>query len=174
MGIIGDSRLNHSFAGVAMRVAATKLKSLLESPEGLGGTNPGALAGMQTPRPAANDALSGSSMAAAQANTPTPQPVGDLASSGLTWSGLGSSTKGSNDVQAADTESSAFLAVLTKNLSAIVGPMAKIFVKESLRALCPNRTFGRPRWEALVQEVSKQISNSGDAAQFQEAMREHL
>jgi predicted regulator of Ras-like GTPase activity (Roadblock/LC7/MglB family) len=173
LGIIGDSRLNHSFAGVAMRVAATKLKSLLESPEGLGGTNPAALAGMQTPRPVANDALNGSSVAA-QANTPTPQPAGDLASSGLTWSGVGSSTKGSNEVQAADTESSAFLAVLTKNLSAIVGPMAKIFVKESLRVLCPNRTFGRPRWEALVQEVSKQISNPGDAAQFQKAMREHL
>jgi hypothetical protein len=71
----------------------------------------------------------------------------------------------------ADPESSAFLAATTKALSATVGPMAKVFVKESVRRLCGDRPFSRTQWDALIADVGKQIEEPTAAAQFQKTMR---
>jgi len=175
LAIIADNRLNSSFAGVAMRVAATKLKNFLENPNAateLGSSNPG-LAGSSL-------SLAGSHpMIPMSGTTPPPIPQGgsavkassDLASSGLSWSGLGSSGRATSDVAVADPESSAFLTASTKTLGASVGPMAKVFVKEAVRRLCADRPFSRTQWEPLIAELRKHIQDADEAAQFQNKMR---
>ena len=74
----------------------------------------------------------------------------------------------------ADAESSAFLTAGTKTLGASVGPMAKVFVKEAVRRLCPDRAFSRTHWEALIAELRKHIEDSDEAAEFQKKMRARL
>jgi len=181
LALIADNRINVSFAGVAMRVAAGKLKNLLESPisaSGLGSSSP-SLAGTQ-PNLGASQPL-GVDLPAMAGTTPPPVPLGnasairtDLASSGLAWSGLGSSGRSSKEVAVADAESSAFLTAGTKTLGASIGPMAKVFVKEAVRRLCPDRAFSRTHWEALIAELRKHIEDSDEAAEFQKKMRARL
>jgi predicted regulator of Ras-like GTPase activity (Roadblock/LC7/MglB family) len=196
LALIADNRLNPSFAGVAMRVAATKLKNLLESPNSaadlassstnLSGSNPNT-GGSHASHSGVHPNLGGSqpmgvAMPSAGGNTPPPVPQGnvsairtDMASSGLSWSGLGSSGRSSaTDVAVADAESSAFLTVATKTLGASVGPMAKVFVKEAVRRLCPDRTFSRTHWEALIAELRKHIGDNDEASEFQKKMRARL
>jgi predicted regulator of Ras-like GTPase activity (Roadblock/LC7/MglB family) len=181
LGLIADSRLNPSFAGVAMRVAAGKLKTLLESPNAassdlassnpnlsssypnLAGSNPMVkvpAAGSLTPPPV--------SQGSSQVVKTTPS---ELASSGLSWSGLGSSGRGATNVEVADAESSAFLTACTKTLGASVGPMAKVFVKEAVRKLCANNPFSRAQWEPLIAELRKHIADDDEAVQFQKKLR---
>ena len=174
LGIIGDNHLNPSFAGVAMRVAATKLKSRLESPDAADqvGSNPNPMES----NPRAQGLHAGgvsTSMATPPPvpNTPPPRAANDLASSGVSWSGLGSTAKVGGDLGMADPESTAFLGATTKALSATVGPMAKVYVKESVRRLCGDRLFSRTQWDALIADVGKQIQDPSAAAQFQKTMR---
>lgn len=145
--LIADSRLNLSFAGVAIRVAATKLKSMLEQP-----------------------AAAQSSTTASSVKPSAP----DLASSGLSWSGLGASGRGGNDVTVVDAESGTFLTLCTKALATSVGPIAKVYVKEALRALCPERPFSLAQGESLIAELRKHIEDPDEAAQFQRQMRARM
>jgi hypothetical protein len=180
LAIIGDNRLNPSFAGVAMRVAATKLKTHLESPASAGdqsGSNPNLAMesnhGLQGSRPAPTTVSESMPPPLPGANTP-PARIADLASSSNNWSGLGSSSKTASNTPTLDAESTAFVAALTKQLSTTAGPMAKVYVKESVRKLSADRPFFRGRWEALVVDVSSHIQDPVEAAQFQKAMRAHL
>jgi predicted regulator of Ras-like GTPase activity (Roadblock/LC7/MglB family) len=179
LAVIADNRLNPSFAGVAMRVAAGKLKGLLES-----GKAAADLAASSPTLAGSNPALAGSHPgmpvhppAPAAPTTPPPVPghisavKNELAGSGLSWSGLGSSGRATTDVAVADGESSAFLTVCTKSLGASVGPMAKVFVKEAVRKLCPDRPFSRAHWEGLISELRRHIEDSDEATQFQKKMR---
>jgi hypothetical protein len=159
-----------------MRVAATKLKSRLESPDAADpvGSNSNLMESNLRAQGLDSGAAS-TSMATPPPslvpNMPAPRVSNDLASSGVSWSGLGSTPKAGGELGMADPESSAFLAATTKALSATVGPMAKVFVKESVRRLCGDRPFSRTQWDALIADVGKQIEEPSAAAQFQKTMR---
>jgi predicted regulator of Ras-like GTPase activity (Roadblock/LC7/MglB family) len=179
LGIIGDNRLNTSFAGVAMRVAATKLKAHLDQmASGAAQSHPFSVAADSSSGPAFSRSgpvpgspSATSSMGASGAHPSRPN---DLASSGVSWSGIGSSSKTISEPLPADPESAAFMAATSKALSSMLGPMAKVFVKESIRKLCFDRPFSRAQWGALVSDVGKHIQDPAHAAQFQNAMRTRM
>ncbi|HET7505213.1 MAG TPA: hypothetical protein VFK02_29545, partial [Kofleriaceae bacterium] len=169
LAVIADANLNAAFLGVALRVAAGKLVSELDTaqpaPRPLGTSTTAA----SVPVPIA--ATSGTS-----GRIPLVEPQRpDLARSGLGWSGMGTgSGTGSgvgSDVAVADTASSAFLSACTKALTASVGPMAKVFVKEGVRKVCGERPFSRADGPALLAHLASTIEDNDDRATFQRATR---
>lgn len=174
LAVIADSRLNMSFAGVAVRVAVAKLKALLDGnpnvslSTGSYSTSQGTPAtrspfqGHTTVSPTASSMSGGSNMG----GTGRPS-TSNVATSGLSWSGLsGTSTMSGSNVTVADAASSEFLTVCTKVLARIVGPMAKLYVKEAARKVSPEKPFSRDRADELLTELSLHISNPAEAAQF--------
>jgi predicted regulator of Ras-like GTPase activity (Roadblock/LC7/MglB family) len=169
LGLIADNRLNASFAGVAIRVATAKLKSLLESP------NANATSGI------AHTVSTISAGGPPSGTLPPPlgrsnpgivnAPAPDLGSSGVSWSGLGSSLGASSEIAVADPRTSAFLTACTKALASCIGPMAKIFVKEGVRQLCPDRPFSRAQGDALISLLRAHIEDPTESAEFQKKMR---
>jgi predicted regulator of Ras-like GTPase activity (Roadblock/LC7/MglB family) len=143
--LIAETRLNSSFASVAIRVAANKLRTMLEQPQAT------------------------ESSTAVQVKAAT-----DLASSGLSWTGTTGSGRPGSEVTVADTESGTFLTLCTKALAASVGPMAKIFVKEALRAVTAGRPFSLAQGDSLLVELRKHIDDPDQAAQFYKQMRVRL
>jgi hypothetical protein len=169
LALIADSRLNTAFAGVALRVATAKLKSHLESPSG--SASAGSL--QKLPMPATPGGLTGTMPAgSARANMSSVGAAApNLGSSGLSWSGLGSSMGTSSEVFVADPKSSAFLTACAKALTSIVGPMAKIFVKEAVRQICPDRPFSRAQAEALLAVLATHIEDRAASAEFHRKVR---
>ena len=181
--VISDSRLNISFAGVAIRVAVSKLKAMLDggipSPLAVGAAAalhasvPG-LAPTQVHTAVAATASNlsgGSSSLGGSGRLSSP----DVASSGLSWSGLsGSSAMSGSGVSVADSASSAFLTICTKALAKSVGPMAKVFVKEAIRKVSPDQPFSRDSADELISELTKHIEDSSEAAQFRQLVRKAL
>lgn len=167
LGLIADARLNASFAGVALRVATAKLKSLLESPNGASSLgNSQAHSTTLTGASVAPYVGAASAQHSRSSSTPA-SPTSDLASSGLNWSGLGSSGgRSASEVPVADPESSAFLTACTKALAASVGPMAKVFVKDAVRKLCPDRPFSRVQGESLISVLRSHIDDAEESALF--------
>jgi hypothetical protein len=91
----------------------------------------------------------------------------EVASSGLSWSGLGTSGMSASGVAVADAESAAALTHCTKALARSVGPIAKIFVKDAVRRISPDRPFSKDQTKRLLAELTQHIENANDAAQFQ-------
>lgn len=172
LSLIADSRLNPSFATVAVRVAIGKIKAMADANGGvlsmptvavpnnsivtpqqaMAATSPGTFSGAN-PSPAT---ASASSIAV---------PV--VAGSGLNWSGFGgSSTMAASGVSVADAASSAVLSTCTKYLAKAVGPMAKVFVKEAVRKITSGQPFSKSMLAALVTELEKEIEDQSDAADF--------
>lgn len=182
LSVIADSRLNPAFAVVAIRVAVSKLKGFFDN-------NVGVVAVPPAPAPAIgrapgyNSSMGGSlplatsmgssggaipmtAMAPAVSTGPKPSAP-EVANSGLSWSGLGtSSTISGSGVSVADPASSAALTALTKALARTVGPMAKLFVKEGVRKVCPDRPFSKEAIPALLVELEKHIEDPGEVVQF--------
>jgi hypothetical protein len=52
--------------------------------------------------------------------------------------------------------------------------MAKLFVKEAVRKVCPNRPFSKDSVEALVTELAKSIESPSEAAQFRKSLLKAL
>lgn len=176
LAVIADAQLNRSFVGVAIRVAAGKLKAELEA----GGATVAAHGSGPTPVPVAvgPHAASQSRAPARAATSPSavappvaaPPPRAELAQSGLSWSVsvAGSSASG---VAVQDSAASAYLQVCTKALSQSVGPMAKVFVKEAVRRVCHDRAFSRDDGARLVLELSRHIDDTDDLLTFQQRMQ---
>ncbi len=165
LAIVADGTLNASFATVALRVAANKIRSALE-----GGTSQPPSAGSQA-------------LGSAVAKAPPPptsssvaldsRPV--LANSGLSWSkgpNEGSSATGISNVAVADPASAALLQRCTKELARHVGPMAKVYVQEALRRISPDAPFSLQVARQLIDELSGQIEEPEERAQFRKAMLE--
>jgi hypothetical protein len=90
-----------------------------------------------------------------------------LASTGLSWSrtfGSGMST-----VMAADPATSAWLGKVARELARSVGPMAKLFIEESIRRVSPDLPFGLGQSKALVEDLAQQIEDPADRAAFTKA-----
>jgi predicted regulator of Ras-like GTPase activity (Roadblock/LC7/MglB family) len=161
LALIADSRLNPSFATVAIRVAMTKLKAALRTGGGSSIVEP-------------NPASMSRPGASAQSFSQLKAPVTEIASSGLSWSGFGDPSASGSGIAVADPASSALLTTCTKTLAKSVGPMAKLFVKEAVRKVCPDRPFSRDRLDAVLAEIVKNIEKPAAAAEFQKAIQKAI
>lgn len=172
LAVVADGSLNASFATVALRVAAGKLKKLVEG--GPGGSAVGGSA-------VGSSALLGpsaSSVSAAARSAPPPGPGQsqltpadsrpNLAASGLSWSKVSGS--GAARVQVADPASGSFLARCAKELALYVGPIAKVYVEEAVRRVSPEAPFSTALSRPLVDDLAAQIEDGDDRANFLKAL----
>jgi hypothetical protein len=169
LAVVADSSLNASFATVAIRVAANKLRVALESaPPTLSRTTASAPpAPPSAPAAAAPAAPEPRPQVAAAASQPA------LAKAGLSWSTSsigGSSVAGVSGVAVADAASSAFLTRCTKELARHVGPMSKVYVQEAVRRVAPDAPFSLARAKDLRDDLAGQIEDSRGRAQFLKAV----
>lgn len=197
LAVVADPSLNRSFVNVALRVAVQRLQKRLEATDPPAPTDAGSLPSFPTAAspapippqttpstalpPAAVD-VQNSRIGPASSTPPTLHPFAaklttDLvspmhpavAASSLTWSGSSSPT--ATPIAVASIAAQDFLADLTEDLARFVGPMAKVFVKECVRAYCMDRPFdvgdGRPVEEAVLQRIEA----ADDRAQFEEVRR---
>ncbi len=177
LALIADMRLNLSFAGVAIRVAVGKLRSLAESgalsaQPALGAPQPAAAA-FSSPQPpvvAAPPPPSGAGPAAAPAYGFPRASVPEIATSGLSWSGGSQSTLSASNISSIDAASAAVLAGCTKALARSVGPIAKRYVKETVYRLWPERTFSKELTPMLANELERYLETPDDAVQFRKAI----
>ncbi len=164
LAVVADTTLNASFATVALRVAANKIKGALE------GTGSQALAASSQPPSAASSIPSSSSVAPASDSRPV------LANTGLSWSksstGVSDSGTSISGVAVADPASGAFLTRCAKALARHVGPIAKVYVQEAVRRVSPDAPFALARARQLVDELGGQIEDADDRAQFRKAALE--
>ena len=152
LAVVADATLNSSFATVAIRVAANKVrKAIIEG--GTAAPKPGAL-----PATAPAGAPSASSSQLPGESKPA------LGSSGLSWSKV--SSVGFSTIAVADPASSAFLTSCAKKLARHVGPIAKVYVEEAVRRVSPDAPFSASMGGRLVQDLAGQIEDAGDRAQF--------
>ena len=158
LAVVADGSLNASFATVALRVAAGKLKRVLE-----GGPASSSSVGL------------GSSAGAAKgpgASQPGASHPGDsrpnLANSGLSWSKI--SSVGLSRVSVADPASGAFLARVAKELALYVGPISKVYVEEAVRRVAPETPFSMAQSKPLVEDLAAQIEDTADRGKFQKAL----
>lgn len=149
LAVVADVTLNSSFATVAIRVAANKLrKAIVEG-------------GSATATPAAA-APAGSPSASSSQLPGESKPA--LGSSGLSWSKV--SSVGFSTVAVADPASSAFLTRCAKQLARHVGPIAKVYVEEAVRRVSPDAPFSVSVGARLVEDLATQIEDPDDRAQF--------
>jgi predicted regulator of Ras-like GTPase activity (Roadblock/LC7/MglB family) len=175
LAVVADTTLNPSFATVAIRVAANKLKKAL----GGGGSSmlsvSPALGASQhpPPLPGISAAMHGSSVGAGSSphlpppNVSRPSDSKVLASSGLSWSQ--SSSIGLSRVAVADPASSTFLTKVAKGLARYVGPMAKVYVEEGVRRVTPDAAFSLSVAARLVEDLAGQIEDAEDRESFRKA-----
>jgi predicted regulator of Ras-like GTPase activity (Roadblock/LC7/MglB family) len=162
--VVADASLNASFATVALRVAANKVRSALEG----GGSQPGTAGSQPLPPSASPHAAAGDS-----------RPV--LASTGVSWAkssslgssvGPGGSSATLSGVSAADPAAAALLSRCVKELARHVGPISKVYVQEGVRRVSPEAPFSTTLARALVDDLSGQIEDPKDRAAFRKALLE--
>lgn len=163
LAIVADATLTASFATVAIRVAANKLKKVLA-----GGTADSSVVAVSGP-------LAGSAARpAASAVAPPPLPpaadASALSGSGVSWSKTGSSVSLSR-VQVADPASGAFLARCGKELARRLGPMARVLVEEAVRRVAGDQPFAMGYAPKLLEDLSAQIEDPDERGQFRKAVQ---
>jgi hypothetical protein len=155
LAVVADAALNPSFATVAIRVAANKLRKALEG-------------GAVTEVPAAPP--TGAAGTGPRLTPPGSQPLPSdsrlVAATGVSWSKASSSVS----VTAADPASAAFLARCTKELARAVGPMSKVYVQEAIRRISADASYSMALRDPLVEDLAAQIEDARDRAQFLEAL----
>jgi hypothetical protein len=163
VAIVADGTLNASFATVALRVAANKVKAAILGGSSQTGSGPLPASASQPP---GSLPPSGSSPPGSDS-----RPV--LANTGISWSKTGStsSSLGSN-VQVADPASSAFLLRCAAELARHVGPMSKVYVKEAVHRVCPDTPFSLSFSRQLVDDLAGQVEDTKDRTAFRKAVLE--
>lgn len=160
LAVIGDATLNASFATVALRVAANKLRKVLA----------GGSASSASSVAAASSAARASAIGAARSQ-PLPSDSKVLSSTGVTWSkAAASSSAAVSRVAAADPASMAFLTSCAKELARHVGPIAKVFVQEAVQRVCPDAPFSLAAAAAVIDDLSSQIEDAEDRRRFRAAL----
>ena len=157
LAVVADATLNPSFATVAIRVAANKLKKAL----GNG---------------AASAVLSAAPPPAAASSVPALPPgsrPGDsrpalASSSGLSWSHA--SSIGFSRIAVADPAASAYLSRCAKELARHVGPMAKVYVEEGVRRVSPDAPFSLSTGPKLLEDLAGQIEDADGRTRFRKAL----
>ena len=183
--VIADDTLNLPFLNVALKVAKNKIDKKM-SKRSQGENTASAYAGYpsrfseahrsQTPSQAASLG-SGSveysgSDAGFQSNL-AGSGAGIQDTSGMLWSGIGGTGMQTSAVSVADESSSAMLTKITNALAVFVGPMAKVFVKEAVRKICPTEPFNMGYLQQLLAELEQQhISDPEDLKEFRDEIHE--
>jgi hypothetical protein len=157
LAVVADGSLNASFATVALRVAAGKLKRFVE-----GGSGSSSTPGLGSSAAATSRPGPGGSQPAPADSRP------NLANSGLSWSKI--SSVGLSRVAVADPASGAFLARCAKELAQYVGPIAKVYVEEAVRRVAPEAPFAIAQARPLVEDLAAQIEDPDDRKSFQKAL----
>jgi hypothetical protein len=140
LALIADNSINLSFANVAMRVGESKMRKILEQGGGAA-------------------AASASSLAASSGPS--------ISDSGMSWSGTASAGLASSSaVPVTDEASSNFLTRCVKALAQAVGPMAKVFVKESVRKVCAGNAFSLKDAPQLLAELQKHFDDPNEYVKF--------
>ncbi len=155
LAVVADGSLNASFATVALRVAAGKLKKLLEG--GASGSSVGLGSSASAPRPGPGGS---------QPSPADSRP--NLANSGLSWSKV--SSAGISRVSVTDAAAGAFLGRCAKELAQYVGPIAKVYVEEAVRRVSPEAPFSTAQARPLVEDLAAQIEDPDDRLRFQKAL----
>ena len=150
LAVVADGTLNPSFATVAIRVAAGKLRKLLE---GGGGSS----------------SLLGASHPASQSQPPSDSRPA-LSNSGQSWAKGAGSSVGLSKVQAADPAAGAFLGRCVKAMAQAVGPIAKVYVEEAVRRVSPDVPFAMASAVPLVEDLANLIEDPADRRQFKVAL----
>lgn len=153
LAVVADGSLNASFATVALRVAAGKLKRLIE-----GGPGGSSAAGPSS------SSVSGSRPGPGGSQPSPGDSRPNLAASGLSWSKI--SNVGLSRVAVADPASGAYLARCAKELAQFVGPISKVYVEEGVRRVSPDAPFSTASARALVDDLASQIEDADDRAKF--------
>lgn len=172
------------FLNVAIKVAKNKLKSRLNG-SSIGMTSTGAYSSQFVPEPSTDrnhltSSQSGfsremisSTIQQAYVNTakaPSASSFGG-GSSELLWSGMGASGMQSSTVSVADATSSQTLTKISEALAEIVGPMAKVFVKEAVQKICPTEPFSMNHLPTLLNELEKEhITEKQEIKQFRDSI----
>jgi len=154
LAVIADATLNPSFATVAIRVAANKLRKAIE-----GGAS--SRAGSSSSSGVVPARAAGSSVHPGDS-----RPV--VANSGVSWSKV--SSVGLSRIAVADPASSAFLVRCTKELARHVGPIASVFVEEAVRRVSPEAPFSVSHARQLLDDLGAQVEDPADRARFREAL----
>jgi hypothetical protein len=157
LAVVADGSLNASFATVALRVAAGKLKKRIE-----GGPGSSSVAGPS------GSSVSGSRPGPGQSGVSPADSRPNLAASGLSWSKI--SNVGLSRVAVADPASGAYLARCAKELAQYVGPISKVYVEEAVRRVAPDAPFSTAQSKALVDDLAAQIEDGDDRAKFLKAL----
>jgi hypothetical protein len=169
LAVVADSSLNASFATVAIRVAANKLRVALDgAPPTLSRTT--APAPTPSPEPPAAPAQAASD-SRPQAAPAASQPV--LAKAGLSWStssSAGSSVASISGITVADAASSAYLTRCAKELARHVGPMSKVYVQEAVRRVAPDAPFSLARAKELRDDLAGHVDDPRARAQLCKAL----
>jgi len=153
LAVIADGSLNPSFATVAIRVAASKLRKAID---GGASSRPG------------NSSVPPSGPASS-VHPGDSRPV--VANTGVSWSKVsGSSSVGLSRIVVADPASQAFLVRCAKELARHVGPIASVFVEEAVRRVSPDAPFSVSLARPLLDDLSGQIEDPADRARFREAL----
>jgi predicted regulator of Ras-like GTPase activity (Roadblock/LC7/MglB family) len=163
IAIVADGTLNASFATVALRVAANKVKAAIE---GGSSSQPWATPLPSGSQPPGAPAPSSSQVPPASDSRP------NLANTGLSWSkGNVSSSLGSS-IAVADPASSAFLLRCVQELARHVGPMSKVYVQEAIRRISPDAPFSLTSMRPLIEDLCAQIEDPRDRNAFRKAVLE--
>jgi predicted regulator of Ras-like GTPase activity (Roadblock/LC7/MglB family) len=189
--VLADSNLNLPFLKVAIRVAKRKILKRLAaaSTAGMGVSSSFSAYASQfsdtynSQAPVSAGFPSGShsihphgSYASLSHSTPEQHPGGLGSSfsdnSSLFWSGLGGTGMQSSAVSVADEASSKMLTKISDSLASIVGPMAKVFVKEAVRRICPAEPFDMRHVRHLITELEQQhIVDNDDLQEFRDGIQ---
>jgi predicted regulator of Ras-like GTPase activity (Roadblock/LC7/MglB family) len=141
LAVVADTRLNPSFAGVAIRVAASRLRNA--------GPAPAPIAAVPSaPVSAPVRITTPSAPLPSQPNFPAARPR----------------------TAEPDPRAAAFLASCATALAASVGPMAKVFVKEAVHTVCGPVPFGREHVLPLIAQLERHIDDPTERAQFRNVM----
>jgi hypothetical protein len=158
LAVIADGSLNPSFATVAVRVAANKLRKAID--------------GGASSRPGGSSVLAatphGAPAAGSSVHPGDSRPV--VANTGVSWSKAAGSSVGLSRVAASDPASQAFLVRCAKELARHVGPIASVFVEEGVRRVSPDTPFSTSTARPLLDDLAGQIEDPADRARFREAL----
>ncbi|MFL5261566.1 MAG: hypothetical protein ACJ79R_23680 [Anaeromyxobacteraceae bacterium] len=155
LAVVADATLNASFATVAIRVAANKLRKALE-----GGASTSPPAAPATPAAAHSSVIPPPLPASASQALPS--------STGMSWTKPGSSVA-LTGITVRDPAAAAFLARCTKALARAVGPMAKVYVQEAVRRISADATYTMSLEAQLVDDLAGQVEDAAERAQFLKA-----
>lgn len=185
--VVADSRLNESFAKVAIRMAINQIKKFIH--DGVFQPPPPSAAELpapsqhsvssipqnpryQTPPPMGHHQTPSSFRAQVGATQPSYSSDGSLS---MSWSGMsGSGMSASSVLSVADDVSKGFLSLSSKVLAKYVGPVAKRLVKRNAAKLMGGSPFSMDHAELLINVLEKEVPEPDQKVEFRKFIRMKL